>query len=145
MARFFGQQGTQQRFCFWAALSPVPGGDSSCALHLPIIHLVPPIDIDCNRGRVSHLPRMRAYARKIRPNREKIMRSIFNFILRKLKIHSLETNLTLRRTECQTLARQFDLPESTPEQDAYIKLRWANAMEETRALQLKLQSLVSGN
>jgi hypothetical protein len=66
-----------------------------------------------------------------------------HFILRKLKIHCLRTNLTLRRTECQTLARQFDLPTSSTEQDAYIKLRWANAMEETRALQIELDRLLT--
>jgi hypothetical protein len=65
------------------------------------------------------------------------------FLLRKLRIHCLQTNLTLRRTECQTLARQFDLPGSSREQDAYIKLRWANAMQETRSLQLQLDHLLN--
>jgi hypothetical protein len=89
---------------------------------------------------VLHLADPCALAEKL-VARENIVR----FLLRKLKIHCLETNLNLRRTECQTLSRQFDLPDSTPEHDAFIKLRWASAMEETRALQLKLQSLLGAN
>jgi len=66
-----------------------------------------------------------------------------HFILRKLKIHCLRTNLLLRRTECQTLAHQFDQSGSSPEQDACIKLRWASAMQETRSLQLELERILN--
>jgi len=62
----------------------------------------------------------------------------------KLRIHCLRTNLAIRRIECQTLARQLDLAGSSAEQDALIKLRSANAMEETRALQLELNRLLAG-
>jgi hypothetical protein len=93
-----------------------------------------------SRSRVAHGAHAGLWQKKFI-----VLEKAVRFILRKLRIHFVETHLTLRRTECQTLARQFDLPESTPEQDSYIKLRWANAMEETRALQLKLQNLVSEN
>jgi len=67
------------------------------------------------------------------------------FILRKLRIHSLKTNLTIRRIECQTLARQFDAPHSSAEQQDFIKTRWGNLMQEVRAMQIELDQILAEN
>jgi hypothetical protein len=67
------------------------------------------------------------------------------FILRKLKIHNLKTNLGLRRIECQTLARQFDGPNSPVEQQDFIKSRWGNLMQEVRVLQIELDRIIAEN
>ena len=67
------------------------------------------------------------------------------FILRKLRIHSLKTNLTIRRVECQTLARQFDAPNASAEQQDFLQTRWGNLMQEIRALQIELDQTLAGN
>jgi hypothetical protein len=67
------------------------------------------------------------------------------FILRKLRIHSLRTSLTVRRTECQTLARQFDTPNSSDAQQDFIKARWGNLMQEVRTLQIELDRIIAEN
>jgi hypothetical protein len=67
------------------------------------------------------------------------------FILRKLRIHSLRTNLTIRRVECQALARQFDAPHFTTEEQEFIKTRWGNLMQEIRSLQIELDQILAGS
>ena len=67
------------------------------------------------------------------------------FILRKLKIHNLKTNLTIRRIECQTLARQFDTSNSSIEEQDFIKSRWGNLMQEVRTLQIALDRITAEN